>query len=187
MSSLEREAKEAFIVLAKVRPILVSHAKNAKVIERELGPVLGFQWNKQLMIKVGSEVINDFLHCVQGASLSKDRINLIRHRFKGTFYEEVVPIPLHWELWRDLITTYLLYELTPFHTWTKLVSSLENSYLFTPLDLAVLTYLESLAIDNLHESKGNIVLLWQSALCWREKNPAGPHLLRTYNRLIYIG
>ena len=127
------------------------------------------------MIKVGSEVINDFLHCAKGTSLSKEKITPIRHRFKGTFYEEVGPTPLHWELWRGLITTYLLYELTPFHTWMGLVSSLGNSYLFAPLDLAVLTYLESLAIDNMRESKGNIVLLWQFALCWREKNPAGPH------------
>ena len=172
MNSLDREAQAAQIVIAKVRPILVSHAKNAKVIEKELEPVLGFHWNKQLMIKVGSGIINDFLHCVKGTSLAKDKISLIKQRFKGTFYEEIGPIPLHWELWRSLITIYLLYELTPFHEWMKIVASLESSYLFAPLDLAVLSYLESLALDNHHESKGNIVILWQSALCWREKNPA---------------
>ena len=54
MSSLEREAKAALIAIANVRPILVSHAKNAKTIETELEPVLGFHRHKQLMIKVGS-------------------------------------------------------------------------------------------------------------------------------------
>ena len=66
MSSLEQEGLAAQVVLAKVRPILVSHAKNPKTIERELEPVFGFNWNKQLMIKVGSGLINDFLHCVKG-------------------------------------------------------------------------------------------------------------------------
>ena len=172
MSSLDREAQAARIVLDKVRPILVSHAKNDKVIETELGPVLGFHWNKQLMIKVGSVIINDFIHCVKGSSLAKDKINLVRQRFKGTFYEEIGPIPLRWELWRPLITIYLLYELTPFHEWVRIVASLESSYLFAPLDIAVLSYLEPLALDTHHESKGKIVILWQSALCWREKNPA---------------
>ena len=164
MSSLENEALAAQIVLAKVRPILVSHAKNSKVIERELQPALGFNWDKQLMIKVGSGMINDFPHCVKGSSLPKEKINSIRHLFKGAFYEEVGPVPLHWELWRDVIASYLLYELTPFQKWMGLVSSLESSYIFTPLELAALTYLESLALDDHIAAKGAIVLLWQSAL-----------------------
>ena len=73
MSSLDREAKAALIVIAKIRPILVSHAKNPKTIERELGPISWSNWNKQLMIKVGSNPINDFVHCVKGASLSKEK------------------------------------------------------------------------------------------------------------------
>ena len=183
MSSLENEALAAQIVLAKVRPILVSHAKNPKVVERELEPVLGFNWNKQLMIKVGSGVINDFLHCVKGTSLPKEKINSIRHLFKGTFYAEVGPIPLHWELWREVITSYLLYELTPFQKWMGLVSSLEASYIFTPLELAVLTYLESLAVDDHISAKGSVVLLWQSTLCWREKHPTGPMIASNLKQL----
>ena len=54
MSSLENEAKAALIVIDKSRPIWVSHAKNPKVIARELEPIFGFNWNKQLMFKVGS-------------------------------------------------------------------------------------------------------------------------------------
>ena len=63
-----------------------------------------------------------------------------------------------------------------------LVPPLEKSCIFTPLDLAVLTYLESLALDNLYDSKGNIVLLWQPALFWHEKNPTRPQMLRISNR-----
>ena len=53
------------------------------------------------------------------------------------------------------------------------VSSLETSYIFTPLELAALSYLEALALGNHKEAKGNIVLLWQSTLFWREENPTG--------------
>ena len=45
-----------------------------------------------------------------------------------------------------------------------LASSLGKSYIFTPLDIAVLTYLESLALGNLYDSKKNMALLWQPAL-----------------------
>ena len=84
-------------------------------------------------------------------------------------------MPLHWELWRAVIATFLLYELTPIQKWMGLVSSLEKSYIYIhPLELAALTYLESLALDNLFDSKGNIVLLCQSSLCWRDKNHTGP-------------
>ena len=110
----------------------------------------------------------------EGGPPSSGKINTIRHLFKGTFYAEVGHIPLHWELWRAGITSFLLYELTPFQKWMGLGASLEASYIFTPLELAVLTYIESLALDNLHNSKGNIVLLWQSALWWRGKYPTGP-------------
>ena len=72
MRPLEREAKEPLIVITKVRPIVVSHAKNPKTIESELGPIFGFNWNRQLTIKVGSGVVNDLLHCVKGTSLSKE-------------------------------------------------------------------------------------------------------------------
>ena len=171
MSSLENEAKAAIIVMAKIRPILVSHAKNPKVLTRELEPIFGFNWNKQLMISVGPHLINDFLQCVKTSSLDDAKIQEVRHLFKGTFYAEVGPIPVHWEIWRQVITVYLLYELTPFQSWMGIVSLLEESYLFTPLELAVLSYLEALALDNNHEAKGKIVLLWQSALCWREKYP----------------
>ena len=171
MSSLENEAKAAIIVMAKIRPILVSHAKNPKVLTRELEPIFGFNWNKQLMISVGSHLINDFLQCVKTSSLDDAKIQEVRHLFKGTFYAEVGPIPVHWEIWRQVITVYLLYELTPFQSWMGIVSLLEESYLFTPLELAALSYLEALALDNNHEAKGKIVLLWQSALCWREKYP----------------
>ena len=73
MSSLEREAKAALIVIAKVRPIVVSHSKNPKTIERGSEPIFGFNWNKQLLIKVGSGATNDFLHCAKGTSLSKGK------------------------------------------------------------------------------------------------------------------
>ena len=35
----------------------------------------------------------------------------------GAFYEEVGPIPVRWEIWMQVLTVYLLYELTPFRTW----------------------------------------------------------------------
>ena len=94
MSSLEGEEKAALIVATKVGPILVSHAKNPKTIERESVPIFGFNWNKQLTIKVGSGAINDFPHRVKGESLSKGEITIVRHLSKCTFYAEVGPIAL---------------------------------------------------------------------------------------------
>ena len=164
MSSLENEAKAALIVIAKIRPILVSHAKNPKVLTMELGPIFGFNWNKQLMVRVGSRPINDFIQCVRDSSLDNAKIQEVRRLFKGTFYADVGPIPVRWEIWRQVLTVYLLYELTPFQTWMEILSSLEESYLFTPLELSVLSYLEPLALDNHYDFKGKIVLLWQSTM-----------------------
>ena len=118
MSSLGRGEKEAFIAISKTRPISVSHAKNPKTIERGLGPIFGFNWNKQLTITVGPKPINDFIRCANGTSLHNAKINVVRHLSKGTFYGEVAPSPLRWELWRAVIATFLLYELTTFQTWT---------------------------------------------------------------------
>ena len=42
-----------------------------------------------------------------------------------------------------------------------------------PLDLAALAYLESLALANFYDSKGNMAPLWKSTICWRDKNLNG--------------
>ena len=105
------------------------------------------------------------------SSIALREIHFLRRRstslnicLRGAFYAEAGPIPTHWELWREVITAYHLYELTPFQKWMGTISSLEDSYIFTPLELAVLSYLEALALDNHKEAKGDIVLLWQSTL-----------------------
>ena len=116
------------------------------------------------MVRVGSRPINDFIQCVRDSSLDNAKIQEVRRLFKGTFYADVGPIPVRWEIWRQVLTVYLLYELTPFQTWMEIISSLEESYLFTPLELSVLPYLESLARDNHYDFKGEIVLLWQSTM-----------------------
>ena len=73
------------VVLAKVRPILVSHAKNPKATERELGPICGPNWNKQLMIKGGSGVINDLSGCAKGAPHPQDKLMLYGNFLRGPF------------------------------------------------------------------------------------------------------
>ena len=78
MSALENEAKAALIAIAKIRPILLIHAKYPKVLTRELEPIFGFNWNKQLMIKVGSHPINDFLQCVKSSSFGGAKIREVR-------------------------------------------------------------------------------------------------------------
>ena len=106
-------AKAALIILRSIRPSLISHRRNPKKIELVIRADFRFCWGKQLSTSSRADVINDFLHCVKGASLSKEKIDRVRHLFKEIFYAEVGPIPLHWELRRDLITSFLLYAVAP--------------------------------------------------------------------------
>ena len=115
MFELDKAAQAALIILRNVRPSLIGHRGDPKKVELALELVFGFYWSKQLSIAVGSAVINDFLHFVKGASLPKDKIDKARQWFKETFYDEVGPFPLHWELWRTSITSFELYEIALSH------------------------------------------------------------------------
>ena len=91
MSSLEGEAKAALILLANVRPVLVSHAKIPKTIEGALGGIFGFNRTKKLTIKVGPSPINDFLRCAHGTSLRKGEIDTARNLPNGASYSKLGP------------------------------------------------------------------------------------------------
>ena len=140
MSSIADITKAAFTVIGNIRPSLIGHRRNPKKIALVLEPIFGPHWAKHLSISVGSGGINDFLHCVRGTSLSKEKIETARRLRKETFFAEDGPIPIHWELRRPLIASFLLYEVTPCTRWMAVASSLEQSYLFTPLDHSVLSY-----------------------------------------------
>ena len=133
MSDLANVAQAALIILKNIRPSLIGHMGDPKKVELALEPVFGFYWAKNLSIDVEAGVIDDFLHFVKGDSLPQEKIDRGRQWFKGTFYAEAGPYPLHWELWGKLITDFNLYEIDPLPLWMAAVSSLEESYLFTPL------------------------------------------------------
>ena len=153
MSSLANITRAALIIRRDTRPSLIIHRRNPKKIELVLAPVFGFYWAKQLSTSMGAEAIKDF-YTVQGTALSKGKIDRVRLLFKETFYAELGPIPLHFALWRALISSFRLYAVSPFTLSMEVVSSLEQSYLFTPLGLSVISYLEALALDTNYKSKG---------------------------------
>ena len=85
----------------------------------------------------------------------------------------------------EIITKYHLYEVIPFGGRAKIIWELEERNIYTPLDLAELSKEEAKTLESALDSKGNGMLLWQTALCWNENNPtkrgcSGLKFIRTY-------
>lgn len=79
--------------------------------------------------------------------------------------------PDFWEVWRCCITKFHLFEIRPFSGWLVVVISLIHAHISTPSELAALSFSECAILDEMNASNGDIILFWQSVLCWREANP----------------
>ena len=167
MSPIENAAEAAKIIFKQIRPTLVRCPKNHKIINDTIEIIRGFVWNRDLVVAVSSGPINDFMHLIKATRISKDRIEFPRQLFRGAFFDGAPVIPQHWEIWRTLLSQFLLYEILPFEGWMRIISSLETRFAKSPLDLAILTFSEATVVDTSFEGGGNVVLLWQSSLCWR--------------------
>ena len=173
MVSIEGAADAAKMVFQQIRPTLIRSANNPKIMNNTIELIRGFVWNRDLIVAVGSAPINDFMFLIKQSKISKDKIESFRKLFKGAFYEDTPVTPQHWEIWRQLLSSFSLYEISPFTEWMKIIASLDDRHIKSPLDLATLSYTEAMAVDTTLAAGGNVVLLWQSCLCWREKYPKG--------------
>ena len=108
---------------------------------------------------------------LKDSALPGEDVAFWRRLFHETFFDQSIIFPDFWDVWTGLITQYHLYELVPFTQWAIIVGLLNDSSVKTPIDSAQLTFGEIHASDQSHDNKGNLVLLWQSALCWKDGNP----------------
>ena len=74
-------------------------------------------------------------------------------------------------MWRFCITKFHLFETRPFAGWLKLVTALNHAHIATPSGLETLSFSERTVLDEVNASNGDIILIWQSALCWRGDSP----------------
>ena len=152
--SSNAEAQAALIVLGAIRPKILENRENPKALESIIEPVLGFHWTKELIVKVGSKPINDFLDCIKSTKLERPKVNILRKTFHSAFYDQTEIFPSKWEIWKDLITRYHLFEIVPFASWAKLLFRVESLRINTPLDLGELNQTEVVSIDTAQEAKG---------------------------------
>ena len=171
----EKEISErvaaADILLRWVRPQLIKFRHNLGRLQYSLEPLKGLQWSRSVIIQLGPNRINDLMSIIKDSVLPEKEINYWRRFFFETFFDPSIIFPEFWEVWRGLITQYHLYEVVAFTQWVIIVGLLNDSSIRTPIDLTQLTFGEIHAFDQAHDNKGNLVLLWQSALCWRDENP----------------
>ena len=78
-------AKAAMIIFQKIRPILIGERSNPQKILTAIEPVRGFFWSKDLIRHTTTTPINDFTHCLKGATVTKDAINVFSRMFKEAF------------------------------------------------------------------------------------------------------
>ena len=176
--SSKAEAEAAKIVFQAIRPQILANRDKPKEVERIIEPILGFRWTKELILKVGSHPINDILDCIKATNLERSKVNVYRKIFHSAYFDQSEVFPVKWEIWRDLVTRYHLFEVIPFASWAKLLFKIESLKIDNPLDLGELNFQEVVSIDDSQGAKGNIILLWQSCLCWKEKNPKGSSKVR---------
>ena len=87
------------------------------------------------------------------------------------FFDPSLIFPDFGEMWRCCITKFHLFGSRPFAEWLKIVTALNQAHISTPPDLAILSFSECTGLGEVNASGGDIILLWQSALCWRGDNP----------------
>ena len=164
-------AKAIIIAIGAIEPFIKLRKNDPGELSLAVEPLFGFSWSRGVIIKIGSKILNDFLKLVKSSELPKDEIDKVRNLVKNAYFDQSGIFPPKWEHWRDLITKYHLYEVTPFGERSKLVWLLEETRISSPLDLAELNKEEANLLEARLESKGNTILLWKTTLCWKENNP----------------
>ena len=104
----------------------------------------------------------------------KPLIGRLRRVLITTCFDESLIFPPGWEVWRGLITRFHLWEIIPFAAWTKIVTAPSTRHIRSPIELTTLTFTEAFALDYDCRRDGNLVLLWQSALCFRDEGHIRP-------------
>ena len=60
------------------------------------------------------------------SDLHLDGIAKFSRMFKKDYFDQSTFFPPNWELWRNLITRYRLYEITPFAEWAITIGKVED-------------------------------------------------------------
>ena len=171
VQEISERVAAADILLRWVRPQIIKFRHDLKRLQYSLEPLKGLQWSRPVITRLGSNRINDLMSIFKDSALPEKGINYWRRFFYETFFDPSVVFPDFWEVWRGLIAKYHLYEVVSFTQWVIIVGILNDSSIRTPIDLTQLTFGEIHAFDQSRDDRGNLVLLWQSALCWRDENP----------------
>ena len=171
-------AKAATLVIQAITPFVKEHINDPVKLALSLEPLYGFAWSRGMIVKIGSKPLNDILKLVKSSALPKEQINRLRKLIKTAYFDQSGTFPPKWELWREIIAKYHLYEVVPFGDWAKIIWKLEDHKIYNPLDLAELSKEEAKTLESVLDSKGNSILLWQTVLCWNENNPTKKGMFR---------
>ena len=156
--SSRAEAEAAKIVFKAIRPEILDNRHKPKEIERIAEPILGSRWSKELILKVGSKPINDILDCIKATDLDRSKVGVFRKISHTAFFGQSEVFPVKWEIWRDLITRYHLFEVIPFASWAKLLFKVESLKIDNPLDLGGLNFQEVVSVDTSQDANGGYYL-----------------------------
>ena len=66
-------SQAALIVIQKIQLFFKVDANDHKKLEEIIEPLFGVRWSKEIIVRVGSKAINDFLTFVKRSTLGKLR------------------------------------------------------------------------------------------------------------------
>ena len=170
----QNAAKAALIVFQNLRPQLLQFSSNPATLTELAAPIFGFERNKRTISALGAGPINDLMKIMKNSKAPKPLIGRLRRVLIPTYFDESLVFRPGWEVWRGLITRFHLWEIIPFAAWDKIVTALSTRHIHSPIELTTITFTEASALDYDRRWGGNLVLLWQSALCSRDEGHIRP-------------
>ena len=79
-----------------------------------------------MLTMLGSKPINDITKSIKDSDLPLVEIAKVRQMFNVSYFDQSTILPANWEVWRNLITMYHLYEICSFAEWSKVIDSLRR-------------------------------------------------------------
>ena len=167
-------AKTALIVSQNLRPQLLQFSSNPAKLTELIEPIFGFEWNKRTICALGEDPTNDSMEIMKNSKAPKPLIDRLRRVLITTYFDESLISPPGWEVWRGLITRFRLWGIIPFAAWTKIVTPLSTRHIHSPIELTAHNFTEVFALDHDCRRGGSLVLLWKSAVCFRDEGHIRP-------------
>ena len=165
-SEPQNTAKAALIVFQEIRPQLLQYSSNPAKLRGIIEPIFGFECNRRTIGALGAGPIIDLVKIAKGPKESPSGTHWPPYtNLSDVLLRRIPNSRPRWEIWRGFITRFHLWGIIPFTARTKIVTALSTRRINPPIELTSPTFTETSALYQDCAWGGNLILLWQSAIC----------------------